>query len=272
MFRNVAGCYCLYEPLHERLLPWLIWPPRTYEGHAFVGDYFTEYKGFSAIPELFDPSWGVSRLRIEPNESADPLFRYLSYLIGTAFGRAPRVVLKDNRFTFRLGWLRTRFPAARIVHIYRDPADHWQSIVRRVQDHLGREDVGQDSVDFMGFRLGAWCDDLAPSFPELAAEQSDSGYERFLKLSRLSRQEHERYADVSIELAELKSDFVETCKRISEAVGFEVDGEQLRPLLATGPARGDRRGELRRRLDALADRAGARYAEARVARRQRVLS
>ena len=255
--------------MHERLLPWLIRPPRAYEGHANVGAYFAEYKGYSQIPALFDPSWGVSRLHLPADADEPALYRYLSYLIGTGFGRAPRVVLKENRFTFRLGWLRAQFPAARVVHVYRDLDGHWESIVRRVQEHLGRSDVGQDRVDFMGFRIAAWCDDLAPAFPELAADRSSSGYERFSKLWHLSRREHERYADVSVALEELKNDFAASCERISAAVGFEMDATALADLLATGTRRPPSQNVLRFQLERFVDRAGARYAEARVSRSTR---
>lgn len=268
LFRNTDGCFCLYEPLHERLLPWLVWPPRAYEGHAFVGSYFAEYKGFSAIPDLFDPSWGVKNLYLPPEAPADDLYRYLSYLIGGGYGRAPRVVLKENRFAFRLGWLRAKFPSARVVHVYRDVEEHWGSIVRRVQDHVGREDVGQDRVDFMGFRVAAWCDDLAPMFPELAADRSSSGFERFSKLWQLSKHEHETYADVSIQLDELKNDFAAGCARISDAVGFELDASRLQGLLAVGPRRAPEPVRLRRQVARLVDRVGARYAEARVRSRR----
>ncbi len=266
LFRNTEGCHCLYEPLHERLLPWLVRPPRAYEGHAFVGSYFAEYRGFSAIPDLFDPSWGVENLHLPAEAEADDLHRYLTYLIGSSYARAPRVVLKENRFTFRLGWLRANFPNARIVHIYRDIEDHWASVVRRVQEHLGREDIGQDRVDFMGFRLAAWCDDLSPSFPELAANRSSSGFERFSKLWHLSMREHQRYADVSLELGQLKADFRRTVETISSAVGFELDAERLAGLVDTRQRRPGTRGSLRRHLDRVIDVAGARYADARVAR------
>jgi hypothetical protein len=263
MFRQVQGCYCLYEPLHEKLLPWLFWPPRAYEGHANVGTYYDEYKGFDAIPALFDPSWGISGLYLGPDESADSLYRYLAYVIGSAYGRAPHVVVKENRFSFRLGWLRANFPPARIVHVYRDLDDHWRSIVGRVQREIGREDVGQDSVDFMGFRMAAWCDDLAAHFPELSRGSSSSGYERFAKLWALSKQEQERYADVTVELGELKRDFPSAVARISSAVGLELDAPALGRILDT---EGRRKGHtaLGRRFDRLVNRAGARYAEARV--------
>jgi hypothetical protein len=275
LLRQTDDTYCLYEPLHERLPQWLVWPPRAYEGHAFIGSYFTEYKGFSALGELFDPRWGIQDLFLSADDELDGLYRYLSYLIGTAHGRARHAVLKENRFSFRLGWLRSRFPAARIVHVYRDLDDHWRSIVRRVQDHLGREDVGQDRPDFMGFRLAAWCDDLAATFPELAADRSSSGYERFSKLWRLSKTEQEKHADVSIGLEELKADFPNACARISEAVRVELDPARLQRFLATAPREPRAPGTLGRRLTTMVDRAGARYAEARVAsaaRRRRASS
>jgi Sulfotransferase family len=269
MFRHTERCHCLYEPLHERLLPWLVRPPRAYEGHAFVGSYFAEYKGYTRIPDLFDPEWGVSGLHLSADADQAALYRYLTYIIGTAFGQAPRVVLKENRFAFRLPWLRARFPAARVVHVYRDLDEQWESIVRRVQERLGRADVGQDRVDFMGFRMAAWCDDLEATYPELAAERSSSGYERFSKLWHLSKREQEKYADVSIALDDLRSDFPRACARISDAVGFELDVHGLSALLATGSREPPSRNRLRLELDRLVDRAGARYAEARVSRAAR---
>jgi hypothetical protein len=268
LFRNTEGCHCLFEPLHERLPQHLVWSPRVYEGHAFVRDYFAEYKGFSAIPELFDPAWGVSSLYLPPDASADRLYRYLSYLVGTAHGKAPNAVLKEIRLTFRLAWLKKTFPQARIVHVWRDLDEHWRSIVRRVQEHVGHEDVGQERADFMGFRIGAWCDDLAATYPELAVEHSSSGYERFAKLWELTKRENERHADVSVGLAELKDDFPGACARISDGVGIDLDPVRLSQYVSSerrvGPPSGTRL-----RMERLIDRAGMRYAEARVRARSR---
>ncbi|MDX6407889.1 MAG: hypothetical protein QOE13_960 [Gaiellaceae bacterium] len=268
LLRQTEDCHCLYEPLHERLLHWLVWSPRPYDGHAFVGDYVREYKGFSAIPQLFDPAWGVSGLHLAADADAPGLFRYLSYLIGTAYARERNVVLKENRITFRLDWLRANFPQAKILHVWRDVDAQWASVVRRVQEHLQRADVGQDSVDFMGFRLAAWCDDLAPTFPELARDASSTGYERFSKLWELSRREHERHADVSVELADLKTDFEGTCRRISADIGFELDAVRLRPYLSTGKRQAPHNGA-HQRLERAVDGLGQRYAEIRVRRRAR---
>lgn len=267
LFRHVDGTHCLYEPMHERLLPWLFWPPRVYEGHGSVDAYFSEYTGFSAIPRLFDPSWGTTGLYLDRDAEAPELNRYLTYLIGSSYGRAPRVVLKGNRLTFKLGWLKATFPRARIVNVWRDRDDQWRSWVRRVQEHLGRDDVGQDAVDFMGFRLAAWCDDLEDRYPQLAAARSASGYERFSKLWDLSRREHERHADVCIELRQLREDFDGSCRRISDAVGFELDAARLRHLVA--PERRETEPRPRARRLGLVDRLGQAYAEARVRRQLR---
>jgi hypothetical protein len=118
----------------------------------------------------------------------------------------------------------------------------------------------------MGFRMAAWCDDLAPTYPELAIERSSSGYERFCRLWELSRQEHQRYANVSVELAQLKNDFETACAEISDAVGFELDAARLRSFLAPGARSTTPTSPLRRRIDRLVDKAGARYAETRVRR------
>src|SRR5262245_2642783 len=115
LFRKTEQYYCLYEPLHELLLEYLIWPMLPDDHHFHVKSYQSELKGFNRIPELFKPRWGNSGLYLPADAQADELYRYLNYLIGTAFGRAERVMVKENRFTFRMGWLRSKFPHAKVV-------------------------------------------------------------------------------------------------------------------------------------------------------------
>jgi hypothetical protein len=272
LFRKTPGCYCLYEPLHAKLPEYLVWPPRAYGGHFFVDQYYSEYKGFDRIPELFDPAWSASRLFLEADEPADDLYRYLSYLIGTAYGRARVVVVKENRFTFRLAWLRANFPGASIVNVYRECDDQWRSWVRRAQEQLAREDVGQDRVDFKGFRFADWCEDLKSTFPELEASASQTGYERFAKLWHLSREQHERYADACVGLRELVEDFEPTLDRISQAVGFRLDPDELGRFVVAQRAAATPRPApqgVRRKVLEVIDRLGRRYAELRIARRRR---
>jgi hypothetical protein len=261
LFRKTGEFYCLYEPLHEKHLEYLIWPPRVYEHHYHVDNYYAEYHGFQHIPELFQPAWGVSSLYLPPEAPADDMYRYLCYLTGTAFGRSPRVMLKENRISFRLGWIRANFPQAKIIHIYRDREKQWNSLLRRVQAWCGREDVGQNEVTFAGFNIAAWCEDLKHAFPDLDASRSRTGYERFCKLWESSLTENRKYADLSVDYASLLGDLETTCERLSACLGCRFDSDSLKeyvvppaqqkPLRLTG---------LGRWRDVFLDRNGGRYA------------
>ena len=266
LFRKTPGFHCLYEPLHGQLPEFLVWRDRVYEHHFFVEDYYSEYKGFTQVAQLFSPDWATTRLALSPNDEADDLYRYLSYLIGMSFGKAPGVVLKENRFAFRLGWLRAEFPRARVIHIYRDPEEQWASLVRRVQGHLGRQDVGQESVEYQGFRLAATCDDLTTAFPELDASNFRTAYARFAKLMELSRAEQERYAHVSVDYADLVGDFQNVCPRIASAIGVDLDVEHLNQFVVLDPNRelNNRPHSLPQRLRRLVERGGRSYARIRV--------
>ena len=227
LLRKTKEYYCLYEPLHEKLLEYLIWPLRVDEHHFFVEDYFAELKNFREIPRLFNPQWGGHELSLPANEDADDLYRYLNYVIGASFGKASKVMLKENRLTFRLGWMRAKFPHAKLIHVYRSKESQWKSIVKRVQEHKGRENVGQDSVDFIGFNIAGWCEDLKHRFPELAADQSKTGFERFSKLWDLSFAEHQKYADLSVDYWELTHNFEQTFGRVKECIGASFDVPSL---------------------------------------------
>ena len=227
LFRKAGEFHCLYEPLHERLLENLYGGLRVYEHHYHVGDYFTEYRGFTEIRRLYDPTWGGTGLALPPATDAPVLYRYLSYLIGTGFARRPKVLLKENRLAFRLGWLRARFPQARVIHIHRACDAQWKSTVRRAQAFYGREDVGQDSVTFNGMSTANVCDDLASTYPDLAAERSKNGYERFAKLWELTLAENTKHADLTVSFEQLTRDFDAVCGQIWASAGCETD---YRPL------------------------------------------
>jgi hypothetical protein len=267
LFRQTGEYHCLYEPLHELLPEYSIWPLRVYEHHFFVTDYFAEYRGFSDLRRLFDPRWGTSGLYLPADAQSPGLYRYLAYIIDMGFRRRAKVMLKFNRATFRLPWLRARFPEAKVVHIFRDPERQWASNVRRAQSHVGRADIGQDSPTYRGFSMAMWCDDLKDVFPQLAVEHSRTGYERFLKLWELSKSWGERYADVSIDYRALTHDFEATCKRLQDCVGCDFPLASLQQFVipperqTTAPA--PQRTYLRQ-LGDLLYRVGRRYAHERV--------
>jgi len=236
--------------------------------HFFVERYHSELKGFDKIPELFNPRWGNSDLFLLPEKDADDLYRYLSYLIGTAFGRANNVMIKENRLTFRLAWLRSRFPNAKVIHIYRKKEDQWKSVLRRVQAALRREDVGQNDVTFNGFSIHTWCEDLKGRYPELDASNSKTGYERFCKLWDLSFAENRRYADLSVDYLDLIADFEVACERVWACIGATgIDAAKLKQFVV--PPRNHKRTPFTDpgivdRTRRVIYRAGMRYARARV--------
>lgn len=273
LFRKTGQYYCIYEPLHTLLLESLIWPMEVYEHHFFVENYYAELKGFDKIPSLFNPHWGDSRLYLPPEEEADELYRYLSYLIGTSFGRGAKVMLKENRFPFRLGWLRAKFPHAKIVHIYRKKEDQWKSIVQRVQAHFGKKDVGQENVSFNGFSIATWCEDLKSIFTQLDAKCSHTGYERFCKLWELSFAEQQRYADISIDYWALTHDFEATCERIWRCIGANgIDATSLKQFVIPGEkqkAVSIHRSGIGQRTRYWINRFGRKYAKLRVRMQER---
>jgi len=270
LFRKTGQYYCLYEPLHEKLPEYLLWPPLPddYDHHFFVDNYYAEMKGFDRIPALLNPRWGCSGLHIPPEAEAGDLYRYFSYLIGTAFGRSEKVMLKENRIAFRLGWLRAKFPQAKIVHIYRKKEDQWKSNVRRVQAYKGTEDVGQESVNYNGFNMATFCEDLKSTFPELDARHFQTGYQRFCKLWELSFAEHKKYADISIDYWALTHDFEATSERLWNCLGAtNIETRALKQYVVPSEKQKElvnRASGLRERTRLLIDRMGRKYARARL--------
>ncbi len=268
LFRKTGKYYCLYEPLHELLPEYLIYDlrPDAHDHHFYVKSYYDEFRGFRQARALHDPKWGSSGLHLPPEAEADDLYRYISYLIGSAFGRAPRVMFKENRLPFRLGWIRAKFPSAKIVHIHRPKDDQWKSIVRRVQGHHGREDVGQDRVGFTGFNIATWCEDLKGVYPELDARNFTSGFDRFSALWQLSFEANRRWADISIDYRDLIRDFEPTADRIWCCLGVtDIDSAALKQYViqpATMRARATR--GIAERVRATANLLGRKYARVRL--------
>ncbi len=268
LFRKTGQYYSLYEPLHELLLQYLFWPLEPDDHHFFVGNYHSEFKGFNKIPTLFNPRWGNSGLYLPAEEDADDLYRYLTYITGTAFGRSKNVMLKENRFTFRLGWLRAKFPHAKIVHIYRNTEAQWKSNLRRVRAWRGAEDVGQENAGYNGFNVATWCEDLKAQFPELDVANFQTGYQRFAKLWELSFIENQRYADISIDYDELVRNFEATCKQLWDCIGARgIDTARLKQFVV--PSESQKPASIRasgaaQRVKRFIYRAGMKYARVRV--------
>jgi hypothetical protein len=234
LFRHAGTYRCLYEPLHEDLREFLVYGlrPDEHRHHFFVDHYHREFRGLRKVGTLFDRKWGDSQFHLAATDEAPDLRRYLTYLIEASLERSPRMMFKENRMAFRLGWFREHFPSAKLVHIFRRKESQWRSVVRRVQADRRRADVGQDRVDFNGFSLATWCDDLQATYPELAADRFTSGVDRFGKLWELSYREHRRYADISVAYEDLVKDFVPTARRMFAAIGArDIDVNDLKQYI-----------------------------------------
>jgi hypothetical protein len=256
LFRQTGRYRCLYEPLHEDLREFLVYGlrPEEQSHHFFVGPYHAEFRGLRKAASLFRRRFGISRLHLTADEADPELERFLRYLIDESFARAPHVMFKENRLAFRLAWFRKRFPSAKVIHISRGVEAQWRSIVRRVQVHRQRDDVGQDRPDFNGFSVATFCEDLKASFPELDASRSRTGFERFEKLWRLSDEANRRDADVSIAYEDLIRAFQPTARVMFDAVGAaDVDVERLAAFVVPP----QRQAEVAGRMQGLSTRAAA---------------
>jgi hypothetical protein len=265
VFRKAGEYHCLYEPLHERLLEHRFGKLRAYEHHYFVDEYFSEYRGFTALTQLHAAMAGTA-LFLPADADAPDLYRYLTYLIGMSFSRRSKVLLKENRLAFRLGWIRSQFPVAKVVHVYRDCDAQWRSTVRRAQAVYRTQDVGQESVMFNGMGTAKTCDALAPYFPELAADRSKTGYERFAKLWELSLAENTRFAHVTVRYEELTRNFVSVAGEIWKALGCEADLAPLQQWVVRPDQQRDLANPtgLPRALRTAADWARFRYGQLRI--------
>lgn len=270
LFRKSGQYYCLYEPLHQRLPEFLILrpDPGSEDHHFFAEDNYAEMAGFDRLAELHSPQWATHNLYLATDTAADDLYRYMTYLIGTSFGRFPRVMFKENRIAFRLAWIRTRFPAAKIVHIWRDKEGQWKSIVRRGQEFLGKEEIGQNEPSFNGFSVADFCEDLKGTFPQLDARNFRTGYDRFCALWELSYEHNRRSADISVNYRDLTDNFVDTWQRVWSCIGAPpLDSETLKEYVVPPEKQKELTPEqsvLRRHARSLLGRWGFKYAQARV--------
>lgn len=195
LFRQMEGVTAFYEPLNER--QWFADTSKeTDPTHIGVSSYATEYQGLQHLTRCFDPEWPFSRLYLDEKDNQPQLAQYIQALINAAPGRA---VLQFNRVDFRLPWLRTHFPEAHILHLYRNPREQWVSIVRKSGRELaldlqgwGRE-KGKDL-----FYTYEWCRDLQGVFPFLDPLQEEHPYFFHFALWRLSYLFGTRFSDMSI--------------------------------------------------------------------------
>lgn len=133
MFRSASDRYrAYYEPFHTHLLPMvddegLVPKDPTHSG---TDDLFAEFRLLDreVLGSLWRPWYGRERFLLGRGDEAADMEAYLRFLIDSS---PRRPVMKFVRATFRVEWLRARFPDATIIRLVRRPRDVWRSMVAR---------------------------------------------------------------------------------------------------------------------------------------------
>ena len=229
LFRQVPDATTFYEPLHEELLAFIREDIRPQPEHFHVGSYFDEYAWLDDILKQHDAGFGNSRLYLEATDLYSSLKDYLSELLNTV-SEEKTPVLKFNRIDFRLGWVRTNFPEARILHLYRSPRAQWHSSLVGLPPDA-RADLNADP-----YRITTWSRDLCSLFPFLASPYLQSPYQRFYFLWKLSYLAGIRQADCSISYEEILADPKAMIPRILDFAGLDTPENRENALAVIEPA------------------------------------
>ncbi|WP_041350704.1 sulfotransferase [Nitrosococcus watsonii] len=191
IFDQAKGYHAYYEPCHDNLLAHIRYT-LPMDSHRGVQSYWASYQNqLPLIENRHQPEFGLSRLLLEAHESWDELKFYLQSLLQSAAPAIP--VLQFNRIDFRLPWIRTHFPTARIVHLYRDSRDSYFSMTRHLAPEAA-DNPGQGHV----YDLLEWSVALAEYFPFLADPGIQSLYERHYYFWKLSYLMGRRCSDLSL--------------------------------------------------------------------------
>lgn len=224
IFNQATGYHAYYEPCHDNLLAHIKYT-LPMESHRGVKSYWTAYQDrLSSIENLHRPEFGLSRLLLEAHEQWDELKRYLEFLIQGAASEIP--VLQFNRIDFRLPWLRVHFPAAKILHLYRNSRDSYFSMIR----HLDRKEADNPQRGHL-YDLLEWSVALADFFPFLADPAIQSMYERHYYFWKLSYLMGHRCSDLSLSYdSDFKNDRYGGLNKLSK-MGY-LDPEQIENLVS----------------------------------------
>jgi hypothetical protein len=198
LFRQTQGCTSYYEPFNER--QWFN-PELRGAGvdstHRGVDDYSAEYDGLSSLDALYDEGWIRHNLLMTQESWAPNMKAYIEGLVEHAKGRP---VLQFNRIDFRLSWIKTNFPNAKIIHLYRHPRDQWCSFLTD-KKLMNKDDVTDTYRD--AFYLDSWCRDLAQHYPILDKQNTPHPYQRFYYLWKLSYLHGMKYSDHNLSFEQL---------------------------------------------------------------------
>ena len=230
IFRSIPGMTAYYEPFNERR-----WFDPAARGarvdatHKNVAEYWKEYEGLEDIGNYYRLEWTDTNLYMDARFPDVGMRKYIERMVEHAAGRP---VLQFNRVDFRLPWLKSQFPGAKIVHLYRHPRDQWCSAL--MGRACPRDDMTFSSFEpYDGFYLTSWVRDLKYPFPFLDETEIAHPYQAFYLIWRLSHAFGRRYADASIRFEELVEDPVAIAGRLLDALGIrDHDPRKIREIHA----------------------------------------
>ncbi len=217
LFRHLPGTTAYYEPFHERR--WFdarARGSRIDPAHLKVSEYWSEYEGLDELGAYFSRKWKFEQLYMPAHAWNPSMQRYIEILLERARGRA---VLQFNEVDMRLAWLRAKFPAARILHLFRHPRDQWCSTL---QEAACRSIPSlRDFAWNDGFYLIRWGRDLRHYFPFLTLDEDAHPYELFYQLWKLSYLFGRFHADYSLAFEELVADPRGIIRSLLAVLGIE---------------------------------------------------
>lgn len=170
-FAAVPKLRCWYEPLHDHL-PEQIAHVQPMASHRGIEDYWGSYRAQPAVLERYQRQFALSRLWLDADARWPQLEAYLRRLLDAPPGQYS--VLKFNRVSLRLPWLRQAFPELPILHVRRDARACWRSS-RRHLEPARRELAGDpDAYDLAQWLLSLGAE--IPWFLSLLERPSYSGH------------------------------------------------------------------------------------------------
>ena len=227
LFNHCENVTAYYEPLNERR--WFLSSETGRDvdpTHRGVSSYGLSYDGMADLASLFDDGWGSVRLFMDAAAHDARLETYINALIDRSQGQP---VLQFNRMDFRLDWLKSRFPTAKIIHLTRDPRDQWISMLGP-DSGCTPETSLKAFAPYDRFYLKTWARDLVRVFPFLALDDSDSPYLLHYLIWRLSDSAGRAFSDLSLTFEALVGSPEKTLGLISKTTGTVLDYASLRPL------------------------------------------